>query len=237
MKHAQDPNARLHRKLRIRVAIFLLAAIGCVVLLDSVVRAINTINRLDEVKSERDHWQTASEVIAALQLQTGSAVADLGSGAGYFALKLSRTVGARGRVVAVDIRRLPLAFLWFRGALSAQHNIRTQLGDADDPHLPSGGLDGVLIANTYHELSNPASVLIHILKSLKPGGRLVVLDRSLVEAEDRDGGSDHHHKIDEPVVVRQVHHAGFEIISQEDHFINRPDGEPWWLIIARLPNR
>jgi ubiquinone/menaquinone biosynthesis C-methylase UbiE len=133
---------------------------------------------LKVVESERDRWQRPSDVIEALKLKQGNAVADVGSGAGYFALKLSRAVGSSGKVLAVDIRKLPLVFLWIRAFLRSQHNIRIRVGDPDDPRLPAGIVDAVLIANTYHEFANPELMLDHISRSLRLGGRLVVLDRS-----------------------------------------------------------
>jgi predicted methyltransferase len=208
--HVAESSARLRKRLRIRIAIFLLVVLGCIFVMDAVLKGINTINRLEQVESERDHWQKAPEVIAAMKLERGNVVADFGSGAGYFALKLSRTVGARGRVFAVDIRRLPLTFLWIRAFLSGQHNISVHLEDANDPHLPPGRLDGVLIANTYHELSNSASILTHIINSLKPSGRLVILDRSRT-AGSQGGEPDDHHQI-EPGA--------------------RADGDKWWLVVV-----
>ena len=214
--------------------VFLLGVLGCIFVMDAVLQGINTINRLDGVESERDRWQKPSEVIAALRLAKGDVVADLGSGAGYFALKLSRSVGASGRVLAVDIRRLPLTFLWMRAFLNGRRNVSAHLGDADDPHLPRERLDGVLIANAYHELANPASILSHALNSLRPAARLVILDRNRT-AEGSDEAPGHHHQIDLGAVVRRLQEAGFEIVLQQERFIDRPYGEQWRLVVARRP--
>jgi len=67
-----------------------------------------------------------------------------------FALKLSALVGARGAVLAVDVRRESLAFLWIRRFIRDARNVRVILGTPDDPRLPVGAADAVLIANTYH---------------------------------------------------------------------------------------
>ena len=90
---------------------------------------------------------------------------DLGSGAGYFALKLSPAVGKRGQVLAVDLRRLSLFFLWTRALLRGQHNVHVIVGEEDNPRLPTGTVDAVLICNTYHEFSNPELMLNHIFRS------------------------------------------------------------------------
>lgn len=154
-------------------------------------------------------------------------MADLGSGAGYFTLKLSGVVGARGQVWAVDIRKLSLSFLWIRAALRSPHNVRVAVGDEEDPHLPEGAVDAVLIANTYHELRDPQGMLAHVWRSLRPGGRLVIVDR----AKDIDPG----HQIPLPTVEAEVRANGFEIVSQQDTFIDRPGEDSWWLLVARKP--
>src|SRR6185295_6794469 len=105
----------------------------------------NTLNRLDAVESERDQWQRPADVLRALDLRPGNTVVDLGSGAGYFALKLSPVVGERGQVLAVDLRKLSLFFLWTRALLRGQHNVHVIVGKEDNPRLPAGAVDAVLI--------------------------------------------------------------------------------------------
>jgi ubiquinone/menaquinone biosynthesis C-methylase UbiE len=203
--------------------------------LNTVYKGINTINYLDVVESERDQWQRPSDVIAGLGLNEGNVVADVGSGAGYFALKLSRAVGRSGEVLAVDIRKLPLLFLWIRAFSRGQHNIRIHVGDPDDPHLPTGIVDAVLIANTYHEFANAELTLDHTFRSLQSGGRLVVLDRSLPVA-DSGGEQEHRHELPPDLVEGQLRHKGFEILKRQDRFIARPREDLWWLIVARKPS-
>src|SRR5262245_20623196 len=139
-------------------------------------QGIRTIQRLTIVEADRDEWQRPSEVIRRLNLKKGSVVVDFGSGAGYFALKLSDAVGDRGKVVAVDIRSFSLLFLRIRALLQHKDNIRIIVGDPDDPHLGGAIVDAVLISNTYHELKNPQPILRHLSTALRPGGRLVIID-------------------------------------------------------------
>jgi len=116
---------------------------------------------------------------------------DLGCGAGYFALKLSWLVGPQGRVLAEDIRGLPLLFLRLRALLLNQHNVTIVRGEPDDPHLPAEGVDATLVANTYHELTDTGPILDHVFRALRPGGRLVVVDPSPEDASERAA---HHHE-------------------------------------------
>ena len=189
--------------------------------------AIDTLRQLDVVESERDQWQRPADILQALNLRPGNVVVDLGSGAGYFALKLSPTVGKEGQVLAVDIRKLSLSFLWIRALLSRKRNIRVVLSDEDNPRLPSGAVDAVLIANTFHELRNPKMMLDHVSRSLRPGGRLVIVDRG-----PRQNGSNVH-EVDRRLVEAELQQTGFEIVNSQDHFINQPGDDLWWLTVAR----
>ena len=210
---------------RLKITLWLVAGLLFLVLLNVVGQGINTLDRLTFVEKERDSWQRAPAIIAQLDLRNGSRVVDLGCGAGYFALKLSTTVGAAGTVQAVDILRVPLTFLWIRAEEQGDHNLHIVLGDSDDPHI-SGPVDAVLVANTYHELSRPAIVLEHLRHALVTGGRLVIADRG-------PQTSNTEHAIDRALVDAELRRDGFEILSRDDHFLDQPDEGSWWLIVAR----
>jgi len=212
---------------RTRLVLFLLSAVVIFATMYVLYSAIDTLRQLEVVESERDQWQRPAEVLQALDLQPGKVVVDLGSGAGYFALKLSPLVGEGGQVLAVDIRRLPLSFLWIRALLGHKRNIRVVLSDEDNPRLPPGAVDAVLIANTFHELRAPKAMLDRVARSLRPGGRLVIVDRSPRPHESNA------HEVDRLVVEAELQQAGFEILNSQDNFVNRPGDDPWWLTVAR----
>jgi ubiquinone/menaquinone biosynthesis C-methylase UbiE len=208
----------------LRPALVLLLAFlifGSVVL---AYQAIRTIQQLNVVEAERDRWQRADDIIQQLGLKPGNTVVDFGSGAGYFTLKLSNTVGSNGEVLAVDLRRLSLSFLRARAILRWQRNIYTIVGEPADPHLSGRTVDAVLIANTYHELSEPREILRLLSQSMRPGGRLVVADR---------GDADHPAFPDSEESDLQA--AGFQVVSREDRFIAQPANDVWWLITAVKP--
>ena len=138
---------------------FLLAALLLPIGLFVLYQGVGTLQRLTVVEAERDRWQRPAEVIASLGLKDGSVVVDLGCGAGYFALKLSRTVGDTGKVIAVDLRRLSLAFLRIRALLQRRWNLTATHVEPSDSQLPLAAVDGVLIANTYHELTYRDTIL------------------------------------------------------------------------------
>ncbi|HTC94226.1 MAG TPA: class I SAM-dependent methyltransferase [Terriglobales bacterium] len=227
----------LRRSYRIRVTVFALCALVTLVVLGALYDAIQTLGRLEAVERERDQWQRPTDVIRELNLKEGNVVVDLGSGVGYFALKLSPVVGKSGKVLPVDILKFPLSVLRTRALINGQHNIDVVLGEPDDPHLPNGSVDAVLIANTYHELTDPKVILDHVFQSLKPGGRLVILDRGprSENGESRSDEAEHHH-IPPALVEAEIRGSGFQIVKREDLFIDQPgDDQLWWLIVARKP--
>jgi predicted methyltransferase len=224
------PNDVAHRRPIFRIALFLACAILIFLALNTLYSFASTLTRLDTVESERDRWQRPWDVVRALDLRPGNTVVDLGSGAGYFALKVAPAVGERGQVLAVDLRKLSLFFLWTRTLLRGQHNVHVIVGEEDDPHLPAGTVDAVLICNTYHEFSNPGLILHRVFLSLRPGGRMVVVDRAPRETE-----AQHTHEVPLAAVEGQLRNQGFEIVSQDDSFINRTGDDLWWLVIARKP--
>jgi predicted methyltransferase len=224
----------IRRVYRVRVVLFLLCIVLGVLLLSTISQGIQTLARLDVVERERDQWQRPSDVLQVMGLRSGNTAVDLGCGSGYFALKLSPIVGTRGKVFAVDIRRLPLLFVWSRAFFRGEHNISIIHAQPDDPRLPLGIADAVLIANTYHELTYPNLILRRVFDSLRPGGRLVVLDRAPQSRRGEPRGiGTKHHEMPLDMAENEIFRSGFEIIRQQDHFIDRRADETWWLIIAR----
>jgi predicted methyltransferase len=217
---------------RLKLVLFVLCCGIVLFVSDTAYQALNTLSRLNAVQAERDQWQRPSDVIRELNLKQGDVAVDLGCGSGYFTLKLSPEVGGNGKVLAEDIRRLPLVFLWVRAFQRSEHNVSVVHGGPSDPDLPIHSVNGILIANTYHEFTDAPAILAHVVQSLVPGGRLVIVDRT----PRPHGTPAEEHEIAAEQVERDLIHAGFEIIGREDHFIQKdPYGESWWLISARLP--
>jgi ubiquinone/menaquinone biosynthesis C-methylase UbiE len=220
---------------RFKLLAFFICALAVFFLLNAGYSALNTISRLDVVEAERDQWQRPAAVMQALRIRPGDVVVDLGCGSGYFALKLSSPVGKAGRVVAEDIRTLPLAFLWFRTILKNERNITVVHGGATDPHLARQQVNEVLIANTYHELADSRTILAQLRQSLVSDGRLVVVDRSPNPA-DIGATPLADHEISSGQVESELRQAQFDIVSRQDDFIAKdPENESWWLIVARKP--
>ena len=127
-------------------------------------------------------------------------------------------VNPKGKVYAVDIRRLPLIFLWVRTLIRQQHNVKTVLGQVDNFHLPSGTVNAVLIANTYHELANPGATLDQVFQLLVSGGRLVIVD-PMPETEEGENSP--------TFAEKELRRRGFDIMSRDDQFTRQPSRGMW----------
>src|SRR5205085_8852281 len=130
-------------------------------------------------REEREKEEDCTTMVKQLKVQPGQVVCDLGSGNGFYTLWLAKLVGERGRVLAVDIQPEMLEMLKRRAAKENVSNIELILGTTVDPKLPEGKLDLVLLVDVYHELSNPAEVLAAVRKSLKPHGRIALVEYRL----------------------------------------------------------
>lgn len=219
---------------RVKLLVVLVCALAILFIGDTVRSALDTISRLDVVEAERDRWQRPSDVVQAMGLRPGDVVVDLGCGSGYFTWKLSSSVGEGGRVIAEDIRSLPLGFLWVRTVLRRERNVTIVHGEPDDPHLPARA-NAVLVANTYHEFTDSRSVLVHVRQALVPGGKLAVVDRK-PNSTDVGSPDNSSHEISADHVEEELRQANFEIVRRQDDFIEKdPDNETWWLLVARKP--
>lgn len=127
-------------------------------------------------RPERETEEEPDRALAAIGIAKGSTVADIGAGSGYMTWRMAALVGPSGKVYANDIQPKMLDLL--RKNLQQRYltNVETVLGAADDPKLPANALDLVLLVDVYHEFSEPQKMLRHIRESLKPDGRLVLLE-------------------------------------------------------------
>jgi ubiquinone/menaquinone biosynthesis C-methylase UbiE len=228
---------KIQRAYRVRIIIFLIVVVLITVFLGTAYQLIQTLARLEVVEHDRDQWQRPSEILQELDLREGSVVADIGCGVGYFALKLSSRVGQSGEVLAVDIQREPLIFLWIRTWLRHQHNLHVIHGDdPGDPRLSQQAIDAVLIVNTYHEFDQPKRMLDSIIRSLRSHGRLVIADRGPRSKDDNDRELERgHHELSPNLVESDLRQSGFQLVKRQDRFIDRPEDRAWWLIVARKP--
>ena len=122
----------------------------------------------------RDSWQLPDRVIATLALKPGQSVADIGAGTGYFSMRLAKSAAAP-KVYAVDIEPAMVTYLRDRAAKERTPNVIAVQGAAESPNLPEA-VDVVLIVDTYHHIGDRVAYFRGLAKSLKPGGRVAIID-------------------------------------------------------------
>jgi SAM-dependent methyltransferase len=157
---------------------------------------------------ERDAWQKPAEVIRALALAPAAAVADIGSGTGYFAVRLARTL-PQGRVYGVDTEPDMVRYLTHRAKREGISNITAAQAGENDPRIPAP-VDLVLMVNTYHHIPERERYFGDLAKSLKPGGRLAVIDFTL----DSPHGPPRRARVPPEEVKREVAAAGYQLTEE-----------------------
>jgi ubiquinone/menaquinone biosynthesis C-methylase UbiE len=158
------------------------------------------------VRPEREAEEQPEKALDALNLKPGMVVADIGAGVGYMSLRLARRVGPAGKVYANDLQPAMLDRLRQNAARAGIANIVTVVGDVADPKLPSNTMDLVLLVDVYHEFSQPQQMLRKIRETLKPDGRLVLLE---YRAEDPKVPILEDHKMTVAQVKKELEAEGF----------------------------
>lgn len=156
---------------------------------------------------ERDKWQHPQEIIAALALQPGATVADIGAGTGYMVAPISKAVGKDGTVIAIDASAAMVEYLTKREGELGPAKIVPQKVGVDGPELPSAGVDRVLTLDTWHHIKEQEAYALKVYDGLKPKGRFVVVEHE-VEAEH---GPPKEMRIAPKEVTKQLEAAGFRV--------------------------
>ena len=157
-------------------------------------------------RSERESEEQPDKALDALNLKPGMVVADIGAGVGYMSIRMAKRVGPSGKVFANDLQPEMLAKLRDNAAKAKINNIVTVLGDVADPKLPPNTMDLILLVDVYHEFSQPQQMLRKIRETLKPDGRLVLLE---YRAEDPNVPINPEHKMTVAQVKAELEAEGF----------------------------
>ena len=160
---------------------------------------------------DRDEWQQPGKIMDALGIGEASFVADLGAGSGWFTIRLANRVGPNGLVLAEDIQRPMIQSIKVRLDRMGLKNVTTVLGTANDPRLPVP-VDAVLIVDAYHEMEQPVALLTNVASSLKPLGRIGIVDFT------KNGGGPGpamEERVDPQAVINDAKAAGLVLRSRE----------------------
>src|ERR1700723_2904768 len=156
---------------------------------------------------DRDKKLQIDRVMDLLGITTGKNVADIGAGSGWFTVRAARRVGPTGVVLAEDINPGSIEYIGKRVQKEDLANVRTVLGGPDDPRLPTGSVDAVLMLKVYHEIAHPEAFLKSLKPALRVGAKVGIIDRN---------GNGANHGLDHDVVVKEMGEAGFKLVGAYD---------------------
>jgi len=190
-----------------------------------------------DADTAREKWQRIPELLTTGEIGPGAVVADVGAGSGFLTARLAAAVGPSGRVYAVEISADALKTLRLKVAEQKLTNVEVVEGTEDDPRLPSGAVDAIVMINAYHEIAAPQTVLTRFREALRPGGRVVLCEpRPKTPGGTRDEQAKRH-VIEPRFVTSELKEAGFEVTLTDEAFAANPSGPdapyPYSLIVAR----
>lgn len=178
-------------------------------------------------RPEREAEEAPSKAIAALKIQPGQVIADIGAGSGYYSVRLADAVGATGRVYATDIQPEMLALIRKKLEGRSTQNIELVLGSPTETRLPDAAIDVAIMVDVYHELAQPQAFLQSLKRALRPGGRLVLIE---FRKEDPRVPIRVEHKM-------SVREARMELEADGFQFERVIDVLPWQHILVFTPLR
>jgi predicted methyltransferase len=164
---------------------------------------------------DREAWQKPDQIMDALGIADGSAVGDIGAGAGWFTIRLARRVGPNGVVIATDVQREMLDAIRRRVAREGLRNVETRMGTDNTPNLPPGALDAVLVVDVYPEVADRITFLRSLATSLKPSGRIGVVNYKPGRGGPGPAPSEGV-RVESTLVERDAQAAGLRVVARQN---------------------
>jgi len=161
---------------------------------------------------DRDIWQHPDQIMDELGVADASVVADVGAGSGWFTIRLARRVGPNGVVYAEDVQPEMLNAIDRRVKAEGLLNVKLIRGEGSDPRLPRGAVHAVLLVDAYHEIEDRVTMLRNLAKSLRPQGRIGVIDFKL---EGSGPGPAMDQRVSPETVINDATQAGLRLFSQQ----------------------
>jgi ubiquinone/menaquinone biosynthesis C-methylase UbiE len=155
-------------------------------------------------RPEREREEEPQKVVDLMALRPGDVVADIGAGTGYFSFRIAAKV-PDGKVLAVDIQPEMLHLLEDAAGKRGVKNVEPVLGKVDSPNLPESAVDVALFVDAYHEFDHPREMMDGIVRALKPGGRVVLVE---YRGEDPDVAIKPLHKMTEAQAKKEMAAVG-----------------------------
>lgn len=172
--------------------------------------------QVERFESEsREVYTKRQEVVRAVGLRPGEAVADIGAGTGLFTRLFAEQVGPKGTIYAVDIGPAFLKHIAQQAKRFGQDQVvKTILNTQDSTNLPPHSIDVAFTCDTYHHFEHAERMLDSIYRALKPGGRLVIVDFDL--RADSSEMVKQRARGPKELYFREITDAGFEQVEVKD---------------------
>jgi len=164
---------------------------------------------------QRDAWQKPHEVIQALALKPDAVIADIGSGTGYFSVRFAHMV-PQGRVYGVDTEPDMVKYLAGRAKREGLKNVIAVAGAPDDPRLPEKA-DLIILVDVFHHIENREHYFRKLRESLKPGGRVAIIDFRM----DSPEGPPRSARIAPDRVKTELKGAGYALVEEHTFLPNQ----------------
>ena len=161
----------------------------------------------------REQEEEPLKLLNSLKVKPGQTICDFGCGNGFHSLQLAKRVGPTGAIHAIDIQPEMLEMLKERAGPRGLENIKPILATAEERGLSPEAYDMVLMVDVYHELATPAEILAEVRRSLKPEGRLALVE---FREEDDEVPILPLHKMSQVQVLKELTANGFKLVGQFD---------------------
>jgi ubiquinone/menaquinone biosynthesis C-methylase UbiE len=169
---------------------------------------------VDRLEAEdRVIYEYRHAIVAALGLEPGMAVADVGAGTGFITRLVAQAVGPEGKVYAVDVVPEFLEHIEGRAKGEGLTNIVTVLGDQKSTRLPADAVDLIVVCDTYHHFEFPRATLSSLHQALREEGRLVVIDFERVEGVS-EAFAIEHVRAGKGTVTDEIKDGGFDLLRE-----------------------
>ena len=167
-------------------------------------------------QNARENAADKDWLVKTLEIRAGSVVGEIGAGGGELTYLLAAEVGEAGRVFSNELNKERAGALRREVDTRKLANVTVVDGRELETNLPEQCCDAIFMRNVYHHFGDPPAMNASLLKSLKPGGRLAVIDFTPPPGGEQGPGhrgEDNHHGITAPTLERELKEAGFEIVS------------------------
>jgi SAM-dependent methyltransferase len=163
-------------------------------------------------RPERATEEQPEKVIDDMGLKPTDTVADIGAGTGYFSIRIAKRI-PQGQVLGEDIQPEMIDLMQESIRRAGTGNVKPILGTTEDPHLPPGAVDKVLLVDAYHEFDKPKEMMEGIVRGLKPDGEVVFVE---YRGEDPDVPIKPHHKMTEAQLTREMGAVGLHLVARHE---------------------